>query len=38
MDYDQVELDASYDQEVYEPLIGQVVKRLASNSEAVRAL
>ena len=22
MDYDQVELDASYDQEVYEPLIG----------------
>src|SRR5712692_148957 len=37
MDYDQVELDASYDQEVYEPLIGQVVKRLASNSEAVRA-
>ena len=37
MDYDQVELDASYDQEVYEPLIGQVAKRLASNSEAVRA-
>jgi arylformamidase len=37
MDYDQVELDASYDQEVYEPLIGQVSKRLASNSEAVRA-
>jgi len=37
MDYDQVELDASYDQEVYEPLIGQVLKRLASNSEAVRA-
>lgn len=37
MDYDQVELDASYDQEVYEPLIGRVSKRLASNSEAVRA-
>jgi arylformamidase len=37
MDYDQVELDASYDNEVYEPLIGQVLKRLASNSEAVRA-
>jgi hypothetical protein len=37
MDYDQVELDASYDQEVYEPLIGQVSKRFASNSEAVRA-
>src|SRR3977135_850374 len=36
-DYDQVELDSSYDQEVYEPLIGQVVKRLASNSESVRA-
>src|SRR6202163_2461990 len=37
MDYDQVELDASYDQEVYEPLIGQVGKRLASNSASVRA-
>jgi len=37
MDYDQVELDASYDQVYYEPLIGQVSKRLASNSEAVRA-
>lgn len=24
MDYDQVELDASYDQVYYEPLIGQV--------------
>jgi arylformamidase len=37
MDYDQVELDASYDQVQYEPLIAQVSKRLASNSEAVRA-
>jgi arylformamidase len=37
MDYDQVELDASYDQEVYEPLIGQVGQRLASNSDLVRA-
>ena len=37
MDYDQLELDASYDQEYYEPLLGQVRKRLASNSEAVRA-
>jgi len=37
MDYDQLELDASYDQEYYEPLLGQVGRRLASNSEAVRA-
>src|SRR5258705_12029477 len=37
MDYDQVELDASYDQEVYEPLIGQVLKPRASNTEALRA-
>ncbi len=37
LDYDQLELDASYDQAYYEPLIGQVSKRLASNSEAVRA-
>lgn len=37
MDSDQVELDASYDQAAYEPLIGQVAQRLASNSEAVRA-
>ena len=36
MDYDQVELDASYDQEVYEPLIGQVVKRLASRARSHR--
>jgi len=37
MDYDQVELDASYDQVTYEPLIAQTSQRLASNSEAVRA-
>jgi arylformamidase len=36
LNYDQLELDASYDQDYYEPLIGQVAKRLASNSEAVR--
>src|SRR3984893_6513927 len=37
MDYDQVELDASYDQVRYEPMIARVSQRLASNSEAVRA-
>jgi arylformamidase len=37
LNYDQLELDASYDQAYYEPLIGQVSKRLASASEAVRA-
>jgi arylformamidase len=37
LDYDQLELDASYDQSVYEPLIAQVSQRLASSSEAVRA-
>ena len=37
MDYDQVELDAAYDQTYYEPLIGQIAERLASNSEATRA-
>ena len=31
LDYDQVELDASYDQVSYEPLIAQVSQRLASN-------
>ncbi len=35
MDYDQ--LDASYDQLYYEPLLERVRQRLASNSEAVRA-
>jgi len=37
MNYDQVELDAAYDQRYYEPLLRQVSQRLASNSEAVRA-
>jgi arylformamidase len=37
MDYDQVELDASYDQRSYEPLLMQVTQRLASSSEAARA-
>lgn len=37
MDYDQVELDASYDQSVYEPNLPQIAARGASNSEAVRA-
>ena len=37
MDYDQIELDASYDQAYFEPLISQVIKRLSSNSDAVRA-
>jgi arylformamidase len=36
MDYDQVELDAAYDQTFYEPLGGQVLKRLGSLSEEVR--
>jgi arylformamidase len=33
MDMDQQELDASYDQLAYEPLLSQVTKRLASNSD-----
>jgi arylformamidase len=37
MDYDQVELDASYDQVNYEPTIRRVSQRLASSSEAMRA-
>jgi arylformamidase len=37
MDYDQVELDASYDQIQYEPTIRRVSQRLASSSEAMRA-
>jgi arylformamidase len=37
MDYDQLELDASYDQVYYEPLIAQDSDRLASNSESMRA-
>ena len=37
MDYDQLELDASYDQVYYEPLIAQVSQRLSSNSDVTRA-
>src|SRR5262249_5209711 len=37
MDYDQIELDASYDQVSYEPLLARVSQRMASNSAAVRA-
>src|SRR5262245_38161251 len=37
MDYDQVELDASYDQVYYEPLIARVSQRLDSNSDGTRA-
>ena len=37
MDYDQVELDAAYDQSFYAPLGGQISRRYASNSEDVRA-
>jgi arylformamidase len=37
MDMDQQELDASYDQLAYEPFLSQITKRLASNSEAMRA-
>jgi arylformamidase len=37
LDYDQIELDAAYDQMVYEPNLPQVGQRFASNSAAVRA-
>jgi arylformamidase len=37
LDYDQLELDASYDQNAYEPLGPQTYARLVSNSEAARA-
>jgi len=36
MDLDQVELDAAYDQSVYAPLIGQILKRYTSRSEETR--
>ena len=36
MDYDQFELDAAYDQSFYAPLAGQIWRRLAAVSEAVR--
>jgi arylformamidase len=37
LDYDQVELDAAYDQAVYQPNIVQLNKRWASNSARIRA-
>jgi arylformamidase len=37
MDMDQVELDAAYDQAFYAPMRLEVIKRLASTSEAVRS-
>ncbi|HEY2243043.1 MAG TPA: alpha/beta hydrolase [Xanthobacteraceae bacterium] len=37
MDMDQIELDAAYDQSVYAPLRGQVLKRYASSSNETRA-
>src|SRR5438045_9425937 len=37
MDLDQVELDAAYDQSVYSPLMGQVLKRLSTSSDEARA-
>jgi arylformamidase len=37
LDYDQIELDAAYDQAVYQPNILQLNKRWASNSARVRA-
>ena len=37
MDMDQVDLDAAYDQVFYAPLMQEIIRRLASTSEAVRA-
>jgi arylformamidase len=37
LDYDQIELDAAYDQLTYEPNLAQVGKRFGSNSEVARA-
>ena len=37
LDYDQIELDAAYDQAVYQPNIVQLNKRWASNSARTRA-
>jgi arylformamidase len=36
MNLDQIELDAAYDQSFYAPLGGQILARLASNSELTR--
>src|SRR5579871_5921632 len=37
LDYDQVELDAAYDQDEYAPNGPQILNRYATNSEAMRA-
>jgi arylformamidase len=37
LDYDQVEIDAAYDQRFYAPLGGEITKRYASNSAEVRS-
>jgi arylformamidase len=37
LDMDQAELDAAYDQSKYAPNLQQVIKRYATNSDAVRA-
>jgi len=37
MNYDQVELDAAYENSVYEPNIGQISQRLASMADGMRA-
>ena len=37
LDYDQIELEAAYDQQIYQPNIVQVAKRWASNSARTRA-
>lgn len=37
LDYDQVELDAAYDQTVYEPEIDQMAAKLHADSDTVRA-
>ena len=37
MNMDQLELDASYDQSAYAPLLQQIIKRYASSSNEVRA-
>jgi arylformamidase len=37
MNYDQVELDAAYDQTFYAPLGGEIIKRTAALSDGVRA-
>jgi arylformamidase len=37
MGLDQIELDAAYDQSEYAPLLGQIIKRYASSSAAMRA-